>query len=774
MREEKTATDLTVGELFAERYRILRVLGRGGMGAVYAAEDVALAEEVALKVLAAPSIEGSLELFRREVRLARRVTHPNVVRTFDLGRARGLHFLTMELLDGASLKEHIVSAPLPTHEIIVLLRQIAAGLTAAHEVGVVHRDLKPSNVLVASDKRVAITDFGIARSLWEAPGELTRSGLLLGTPAYMAPEQLIGEVPGPAADLYAVGLMAYEMATGERLYPSGASLLARLEAGSVDARSLAHLPPTLSALVQQCLAFEAARRPPGARDVLRQLIELEGGGVAVALNATEPQGLERLVDDPVTAQERPVAFAPRFAPMPATRHSVAVLPFQALEADIPLAEALAEELSDRLCRTDGFSVFGLAATRGMARDARRIGAELGADLVVDGTVARADSRTRTTVRLVDASTGAQVWAERFDGDLADALDIQDQVATRIAEHLRVELALRAREFRLDARDLADYLEARARGGLRGPLSDSESLRRSADALGCLISRVPSFDLAIAARADVLAKLSFAGLDSVSLPEVDEAVDHALRVAPWLPETQLAAARRSVARGEFAEAAAALARATHMAPTFAAAQAYLGSLQVEAGRADEGAERIALATKIDPGERWALVAVAKHHGLRRDYARSEAILDALVDDDARNEASCLGVRLRQAIWRDAKDRAAELEPAIRRFATERTLLVTSFETWLGVSPPEAMEQLAEKLSSRATPRARSLYAQLLVEINVRVGRHDAALRHLEAVGSTVLIDLEWLSDCEALDPIRDAIPRAVQESVRRRAMQVWRA
>lgn len=771
MRTEGGIADLLVGELVAERYRIVRVLGHGGMGAVYAAEDVALSEHVALKVLTAPTIDGSLELFRREVRLARRVTHPNVVRTYDLGRARGFHFLTMELIEGASLKEHLASAPLPRHETIVLLRQIAAGLTAAHEVGVVHRDLKPSNVLVSPNGRVAITDFGIARSLGEDPGELTQSGLLLGTPAYMAPEQLLGEVPGPAADLYALGLMAYEMATGMRLHGSGASLRTRLEAGPVDPRALVHLPPALSALVLACLAFEVARRPPGARDVLRQLTDLEAEGVAVAFGATEPRGPGRLVDDAVTVQERPSAFA-RFAPMPATRHTVAVLPFQATETDAWLAEALAEALSDRLCRTDGFAVFGLAATRAMTRDARRIGAELGADLVVEGTLARTESTTRTTVRLVDTSTGAQVWAERFDGGLADALDVQDRVATTIAEHLRVELALRAREFHLDARDVADYLEARVPGAARG-LVDSESLRRSADALGRLVARVPGFDLAIAARADVLARLSFAGLDAVTLPEVDEAVDQALRVAPWLPETQLAAARRSVARGEFAEAAGALARATHMAPTFAAAQAYLGSLQVEAGRADEGVERIERAMRIDPGERWALVAVAKHHGLRRDYARSESVLDALVDADPRHEASCLAVRLRQAIWRDAKDRTPELESAIQRFATERPLLVTLFETWLGAAPPESMERLAERLSSRATPRAQSLHAQLLVEMSVRAGRHRAAVQHLEAVASTVLIDLEWLSYCEALDPIRGLIPATVRESVKRRAMHIWR-
>lgn len=773
MQEGTTATDLAVGDLFANRYRILRELGQGGMGVVYAAEDVTLSEGVALKVLhAAHPRDGSLDLFRREVRLARRVTHPNVVRTYDIGLAEGLHFLTMELVEGGSLRERITLAPLPLQDVVRLARQIADGLTAAHEAGVVHRDLKPSNVLVTRTDRVALTDFGIARSLSEGPSELTRSGLLLGTPAYMAPEQLFGDVPGPAADLYAFGLLVYEMATGRRVHPPTSSPRSRLQDEPVDPAPLAHLPASLSRLVLDCLSFEIADRPPGAREVSTRLATLDAEGANLAFRATDPGGPGRaLEDDPVTVRERP-HIEGRFAPMPATRHAIAVLPFHASEADVVLAEALAEELSDRLCRTDGFLVFGVGATRAVAtRDVKRLKAELGADLVLDGTLTRSGGRTRTSVRLFDSSSGAQLWADRFDGELADALEVQDRVANRIAEILRVELELRGLDVRLDAQDVADYLDAR--GALRGPLDETESLHRAAEVFRRLVERVPCFDLAIAGRADALARLSFAGLDVVRLAEIDEAVDHALRVAPWLPETQLAAARRSVARGEFAEAAGALARATRMAPTFAAAHAYLGSLQVEAGRAEEGTERIELAVRIDPKERWALAAIAKHFGLRRDYARSAAILDALTTADPRYETSCLGVRLRQAIWRDAKEEALELAPAIQRFAAERPMLTTLFDVWMGAAPPERMERLVERLSPQATPRARSLYGQLLTEMNVRTGRLGAALRSVEEVGATILIDLEWLTGCEALDPIRDAIPSAVHAAVKQRAFQIWR-
>src|SRR5438067_689882 len=198
----------------AGRYKIVRWLGGGGMGRVYEARDTELDERVALKVLKAGLSDDAIERFRREVRLTRRIQHRNVARMFDIGDHGGDKFLTMELIDGDSLKREL-GKPMPWQRLQALAMQICAGLTAAHTAGVIHRDLKPDNVLVErGTDRVAITDFGIARSIDDA--SVTNVGSVIGTPRYMAPEQLAGAAVDERTDLFALGVMLFELASGIR------------------------------------------------------------------------------------------------------------------------------------------------------------------------------------------------------------------------------------------------------------------------------------------------------------------------------------------------------------------------------------------------------------------------------------------------------------------------------------------------------------------------------------------------------------------------------
>src|SRR5512139_201541 len=199
-------------ELVANRYRIVRWLGGGGMGRVYEALDAELNERVALKVLRGGLSEDALERFRREVRLTRRVQHKNVARMFDIGDHAGDRFLTMELVDGESLSREL-GVPMPWKRLQAIAIQICDGLQAAHDLGIVHRDLKPDNILIehATDRAV-ITDFGIARSM-DDPG-VTQDGAVVGTPRYMAPEQLSGRAVDKRSDLFSLGVMLYELASG--------------------------------------------------------------------------------------------------------------------------------------------------------------------------------------------------------------------------------------------------------------------------------------------------------------------------------------------------------------------------------------------------------------------------------------------------------------------------------------------------------------------------------------------------------------------------------
>ncbi len=275
------ATDeMRVGAVLANRYEVVSVLGRGGMGVVYRARDRELNEEVALKAIRQELLSDAVaaERFKSEIRLARRISHRNVVRTHDLGESEGVLFVTMEYVDGIDVRELLnTRGKLSVASALALGRQLAAALAVAHDAGVIHRDVKPENALIDGDGVLKVMDFGIAR-LAEATSARTQSGLIVGTPAYMAPEQLVGEEVDARADLYALGVVLYECLTGRPPFsaPSAVALIGKvLTTEPAALTSLApEVPAALAALVMQLLSKSPANRPANATILAEQLAEL--------------------------------------------------------------------------------------------------------------------------------------------------------------------------------------------------------------------------------------------------------------------------------------------------------------------------------------------------------------------------------------------------------------------------------------------------------------------------------------------------------------------
>jgi serine/threonine-protein kinase len=456
----------------APRYALERELGRGGTAAVYLARDLSLGRPVALKVLNA-DLAATLgrERFLREIEIAARLTHPNILALHDRGEADGLLFYAMPYVAGESLRQRLEREPqLPIQETIRIVQAVAAALDSAHRAGVVHRDIKPENILLAADpvggpQTPLVADFGIARALDAAGGErLTQTGLALGTPAYMSPEQGSASPRLDArSDIYSLGCVAYEMLAGGPPFtgPTAQAILARHAVDPVPPlRTVrATVPPAVEAAITRALAKVPADRFASAGEFSRALTTGEARkeprrarvvtsmGVAALLAAAIGSRLlpgpdPGAADGPPRESRSPVAGTRGEKPI------VAVLPFTSKRADARsqyLAQAMHQEMVSRLGMIGGLSVIGretMLGYRDSAMPLARIANELGADFVVRGQSADDSAQVGLTVRLTDVRSGRDVWRQDYHRASSEAglSTLRSEVVRGIAGALQVKIS----------------------------------------------------------------------------------------------------------------------------------------------------------------------------------------------------------------------------------------------------------------------------------------------------------------------------------------------
>jgi TolB-like protein/Tfp pilus assembly protein PilF len=409
------------------RYELVAELGAGGMGEVYRARDARLQREVALKILPA-ALAGDpvhVERFQREARAVAALSHPNIVTIHSVEEAEGSHFLTMELIEGRPLDSELPAAGYPAPQLLEIGLALADGLAAAHERGIVHRDLKPSNVMIDRRGRVKLLDFGLAKDTGldgtnetETRVALTHAGLIVGTMPYMAPEQIEARAVDARTDIFSLGTMLYEFATGERPFSGDSS--ARLMAAILrdDPRPIADrrldLPPAFGRLVSRCLEKRPDDRVQTARDVYNELKsqQREAGTSTGARPVTLPR---------TEAVRPPSSGADRASGLWTT-----VLPFTARggDADITaLAEGLTEDVTAGLIKFPYLKIVAASGPRPPAS----------ARYVVQGSLRRAGAMLRVSVELIDSESGVHLWAERFDREFAASriFEIQDDLAARV-------------------------------------------------------------------------------------------------------------------------------------------------------------------------------------------------------------------------------------------------------------------------------------------------------------------------------------------------------
>jgi serine/threonine-protein kinase len=624
-------------------YTVERELGGGGMSRVFVAEERRLARRVVVKVLSPElAADVSTERFEREIRVAAKLQDPRIVPVLSAGEAGGLPFYTMPFIDGTSLRARIKEGPVPLANAISILRDIALALEYAHEHGIVHRDIKPENVLlttrargtrgdgaVSGDARVGtavVTDFGISKALVAAgtgsrqrdgAGDLTltQAGVTLGTPAYMAPEQAAGDAVDHRADLYAWGIVAYELLAGMHPFSD------RTTAGGLVAAHIRDTPPALAtrlpavptalaSVVDQALAKDPSRRPASASEIVAALdaAERSSGGrregwlrrVAVGVIAIAAVSLAIVM----ARRSMSAAGEPRGARSPA--QSIAVLPFANQSADtgdVFFAEGMSDELTTALGRLASVRVASRSsAARFRDSSALAAGRALKVDAVLEGKVRRYGDNLQISASLTSANDGTELWSQTFRRRAADVFDVQDEIAHTIVDSLRFTLTGRAPVTAAAPRGTKD-LDA-YQLYLRGRYAWS---RRGTDLLSAVrfykeaIHRDTSFARAYAGLAMAYTPMMVFGVargDSV-LPLAEASAVRALALDSTLAEAHLALASVRKMQWRWKDAERQFRAAIEYSPGDATAHQWYGTLLYSLGRVDDAVNHLLHARDLDP-------------------------------------------------------------------------------------------------------------------------------------------------------------------------------
>jgi TolB-like protein/Flp pilus assembly protein TadD len=497
------------------------------MGEVYRARDPRLGRDVAIKVIAANPDPDLLARFERETRATAGLAHPNIVTIYDVGTHEGLPFLVSELLEGETLGRRLASGPVEPLRAIELGLQLVRGVAAAHALRIVHRDLKPENVFLTAQGTLKILDFGLAKLRPSIYGDsaattlgTSDAGRLLGTPAYMSPEQLRGEVADERVDIFAMGMILYEMVGGRHPFQRKSvveTLTAIMREPPTPLPLGSGVHPAVERILLHCLEKDPADRFQTAGDLAAALEPLVG-------ELRHPSGI--LFDLAPGVRASSVAVLP-FADMSPTR-----------DQDY-LCEGIAEELINVLTRVPRLRVAARSSSfqfKAPAIDVRAVGARLGVATVLEGGVRKAGEQLRVTVQLVDVADGYQRWSRRFDGKLGDVFAIQDEIAASVATALRGLLTEGEREALRRPATAAETYEYFLRG--RQLLNQGSGQARVAARQMFLeaIQRDPDYAPAYAGLADVHAWFyTWWGGNDADCDAADRASRTALELAPTLAE-----------------------------------------------------------------------------------------------------------------------------------------------------------------------------------------------------------------------------------------------
>jgi serine/threonine protein kinase/tetratricopeptide (TPR) repeat protein len=631
---DATLEELTTGSTFANRYQIIEELGKGGMGKVYRALDKDLNEEVALKLIKPEIVleKKTVERFRNELRLARKISHRNVGRMYELMEFMGVHYITMEYVPGQDLRSLIRQTGKLTAETAVsIAKEICEGLAEAHRLGVVHRDLKPSNILIDKQGDAKIMDFGIARSL-KSKG-ITGTRMMIGTPEYMSPEQVESEDIDQRSDIYSLGVVLYEMLTGRVPFEGDTPL-------SVAYKHKNKTPPNprefnaqitdeLNVLILKCLEKTKEERYQSAGEVRSQLEEI-GKGLLIPV-IISPQK-KPLTSKEITVQFRlkkyfiPIAIiivlaigaiavwqlflkksaAPPFSGKPI----IAVLPFSDLSPQKDqeyFCDGMTDEIITKLSRLQGWKVMNKTSVmqyKNTDKNIKDIGRELGVTSILEGSIRKEENDIRLTAQLINVEDGFHLWSEIYDRKLDRIFAIQNDIAENIVSALKQKLTPEEKKRlqkktteNLEAYNL--YLQGRYFWGQR----TKEAMQKSVELFHRAIEIDPNYALSYSGLADCYIAGGGRYLDlsaEEAYAKAKEAAQRALEIDDTLAEAHTSLAGVLTSYFWYWERAEnAFIRAIELNPSYATARVWYAEHLWSIGRHDVSIQQAKLALELDP-------------------------------------------------------------------------------------------------------------------------------------------------------------------------------
>jgi serine/threonine protein kinase/tetratricopeptide (TPR) repeat protein len=769
-------------------YRIVEQLGAGGMGVVFKAQDSRLERAVALKFLPENLAQQpqALERFRREARAASALNHPGICTIYDVDEQDGRAFIAMEFIDGETLRSHIHGKPLPLQELLDLGIQIAEALDAAHAEGIIHRDIKPANIFVTKRGRAKVLDFGLAKLIPKgvasadadssaAPSDSTSVvGIISGTPSYMSPEQVRGDDLDVRTDIFSLGLVLYEMATGTQAFrggTGGAIIEAVLTRPPASVRSInPNVPSRLEAIIARALHKDRGQRHQHAAEILADLQRLkrdsDSGGLdreqdsqsALASNTNHMSSASNPASRAATQQSGSFR-APRVSKVIS---SLAVLPFENVSRDPEndyLSDGITASLINNLATVPKLRVMAQSTVfryKGREIDPQAIGRELNVRAVLTGRMMQSGGSLRIGTELVDVATGSQIWGAQFDRKPGDIFTIQDEISNEISGKLRLQLT-RAEKKRLIRRHTEDpeayrlYLQGRHHWNRW----TEEGFYKSIAYFQQAVEKDPGYALAYAGVADSYVLLGWNSYlpPKDAFPKGKAAAMSALEIVPDLGEahTDLAAVLW-LHDWQWPEAQKEFQRSLELNPCYPTANHYYAECLMTMGRNAEALTRMKKSLELDPLSLIINVAIgwAYYHARHYDEAVAQLLRTVELDPNYPMTYWLLGLLYRKTARYDLAISAGE--KGVNLSGGSPLMRAALAQTFATAGAAQKAIQILDDLQNLA--KERYVAPHFFAGIYVDLGEHDRALEYLEKSYKEHCHWLIYLHIDPSMDSLRD--------------------